>query len=276
MSSQFALTKEQVNHFLAHGHVVLHNCFSREAAEELVCDAYQQLGYDRHNPATWEKPLVFMYPSVQPPLREFAPKVWDAICQLIGSEERCTNPTRSVGQWVINFWRGRDEEWVPPSPQVEGWHVDGNFFRHFLDSSEQGLLVVPLFSDVAERGGGTVLAADSVPIVARFLLEHPEGVRPDEFDFANLVSQCRDFRELTGSVGDVALIHPFLLHSFSQNHSGKPRFITNLCISLKEPMEFNRADPLCFSPVEQAILQGLGVSSLSFHPSAPRERIPTS
>jgi hypothetical protein len=151
--------------------------------------------------------------------------------------------------------------------------VDGNFFRHFLDSPEQSLLVVPLFSDIAPRGGGTVYAADSVPIVARFLHDHPEGIRPDEFDFPALVAQCRDFREITGRVGDVALMHPFMLHSFAQNHSGRPRFITNLCVSLKEPMQFDRADPAGFSPVEQAILRGLGVSRLAFHPTMPRERI---
>lgn len=275
MSNQLTLKPEQIDHFLAYGHVVLRNCFSREAAEEFVGDAYQQLGYDRHDPDTWEKPLVFMYPSFKPQLRDFAPKAWNAICQLIGTEDRSANPNCSVGQWVINFWRGKDQAWVSPSPQVEGWHVDGNFFRHFLDSPEQGLLVVPLFSDVGERGGGTVLAADSVPIIARFLADHPEGVLTDEFDFAKLVSQCHDFRELTGSVGDVALVNPFLLHSFSQNHSGKPRFITNLCVSLKEPMDFDRANPANFSPVEQAVLRGLGVPSLPFHSSAPHERVPT-
>ncbi len=112
-----------------------------------------------------------------------------------------------------------------------------------------------------------------MPIVARFLRDHPEGIRPDEFDFPSLVAQCRDFRELTGRVGDVALMHPFMLHSFAQNHSGRPRFITNLCISLMEPMQFDRPDPDEFSPVERAILGGLGASRLAFHPTAPRERI---
>jgi hypothetical protein len=64
-----------------------------------------------------------------------------------------------------------------------------------------------------------------------------------------------------------------VLHSFSQNHSGRARFITNLCVSLGEPMRFDRDDPAAFSPVERAVLDGLGVERLSFAPAAPRERI---
>ena len=89
----------------------------------------------------------------------------------------------------------------------------------------------------------------------------------------SLIHQCREFVELTGQIGDVVLIHPFLLHASSQNHSGRARFITNPPVSLKEPMQFDRADPAEFSPVERAILQGLGVDRLDFHPTSPRERI---
>jgi hypothetical protein len=273
MEGSAVLTPGQIEQFLAYGHVVLRDCFTAEAAAPLVADAYGQLGYDPDDPSTWEKPLSFLSPSSSVPLREFAPKAWAAVCGLVGGEERLSHPDTGIGQWVINFHRGRDEPWQPPSPAVPGWHKDGNFFRHFLDSPEQGLLVIPIFSDIAHRGGGTLLAADSVPVVARLLRDHPEGVRPDEFDFPALVSQCRDFREVTGRVGDVALVHPFLLHNFSQNHSGRPRFITNLCVSLKEPLRFDRPDPAEFSPVERAVLRALEEDRIPFVTAAPRERI---
>lgn len=264
------LTPSQRETFLRDGYVILHECFRRNAADELVGEAYRQIGYDPGDPATWEKELVFLFPERHTSLRELAPSAWEGICELVGGGERLVHPDMGIGQWVINFSRGKDEPWEVPSPRVKGWHVDGNFFRHFLDSPEQGLLIVPLFSDVEHKGGGTVLAADSVPIVARFLADHPEGVAPREFDYPALLAQCRDFRELTGRVGDVALMHPFLLHSFSQNHSGRPQFITNICVSLKEPMQFDRVAP---SPVEQAVLLGLGVERLDFQPAAPREHI---
>lgn len=273
MTETSVLTPEQQERFLAQGHCILHGCFTREAAEELKADAWRQLGYDPNDPNTWEKPLTFLFPSSHVSLKEFAPNAWEAVCTLLGGEDRISGSDPGVGQWVINFRRGADEPWQPPSPAVSGWHKDGNFFRHFLDSPEQGLLVIPLFSDVAHRGGGTFLAADSIPVVAKYLWDHPEGVRPNEFDYGALLSECRDFREVTGRVGDVALIHPFMLHNFSQNHSGRPRFITNLCIGLKEPMRFHRPDPSEFSLVERAVLRGLGVDRLEFSPAAPRERI---
>jgi hypothetical protein len=273
MPETIPLTPEQIEHFLNHGHLILHDCYTPEDAAPLVADAYRQLGYDPMDPSSWEKPLAFLYPSQPVPLREFAPKAWAAVCALVGGEDRLAHPDMGVGQWVINFHRGRDEPGQPPSPDVPGWHKDGNFFRHFLDSPEQGLLVIPIFSDIGHRGGGTFLAAESVPVVARLLRDHPEGVRPDEFDFPALVSQCRDFREVTGRVGDVVLVHPFLLHNFSQNPSGTPRFITNLCVSLKEPMRFDRPDPAEYSPVERTVLRALGEERIEFTPVVPRERI---
>jgi hypothetical protein len=251
----------------------LHDCFSRAAAQELVDDAYQQLGYDPQDSSTWEKPLAFLFPSRSIPITEFSPKLAHAIRELVGGEERMAHPNCGMGQFVINFWRGRDEPWDDPSPRVKGWHKDGNFFRHFLDSPEQGLLVVPLLSDVDTRGGGTVFAADSVGVIARFMAEHPEGILWHEFDFQSLVEQCHDFRELTGKVGDVALLHPYVLHSFSQNHRGVPRFITNINIDLAEPMNFNRNDGSEYSLVEQAVLRALDVERLHFEPTAPRELV---
>jgi hypothetical protein len=55
-----------------------------------------------------------------------------------------------------------------------GWHKDGDFFRHFLVSAEQALLTFVLWTDMLHKGGGTFVAADSVPVVARFLAEHPD------------------------------------------------------------------------------------------------------
>jgi hypothetical protein len=40
---------------------------------------------------------------------------------------------------------------------LDNWHNDGDWFTHFLDSPEQALLVIPLFSDIKPKGGGTVI-----------------------------------------------------------------------------------------------------------------------
>ena len=109
--------------------------------------------------------------------------------------------------------------------------------------------------------------------IARLLAEHPEGMSPGQFNFKEIIDQCRDFVELTARAGDVALLHPFILHAASRNPSGRPRFITNPPMSLVDPMDFNREDPAAFSLVERAVLRGLGAERYDFQPTAPRERI---
>lgn len=269
------LSQAQIDHFLQHGHVIIHDCFSRDFAENWTASAFRRLGYSQDDPSTWVEEIIHMPASQRVPMQEIAPKAWQAACELLGGEDRIA-PCTWGDSMIVNFHKGADQPWQPPSAEVSGWHKDGDFFRHFLDSPEQGLLTIVIWSDIEPRGGGTFAAGDSVGPVARLLAEHPEGVSPHgapDASFRSLINQCHDFVELTGRIGDVVLIHPFLLHASSQNHSGKARFITNPPVSLKEPMQFNRADSGDFSPVEQAILQGLGVERLDFQPTAPRERI---
>ncbi len=269
------LSEEQIESFLAHGHIVIHDCFARDFAENWTANAFRRLEYDPQDPATWQQEIVHMPAAQRVPMPEIAPKAWQAACELLGGEDR-VSPCTWGDSMIVNLRKGADQPWQPPSASVGGWHKDGDFFRHFLDSPEQGLLTIVIWSDIEPQGGGTFAAGDSVGPVARLLAAHPEGVLPQgapEASFGSLIHQCHDFVELTGRIGDVVLIHPFLLHASSQNHSGKARFITNPPVSLREPMQFGRADPADFSPVERAVLQGLGVDRLDFQPTAPRERI---
>ncbi|HZP83548.1 MAG TPA: phytanoyl-CoA dioxygenase family protein [Chthonomonadaceae bacterium] len=271
------LTEAQREQFLTRGHVVLHDCFPREVAQEMTAQAFVRLGYDPDDPATWEKSRIHMPTANRYPLQEFAPKAWQAACELLGGAERLKQPVNIGDGFIINFRDGQDKPWQPPSAQSPGWHKDGDWFLHFLDSPEQGLLTLILWSDIEPQGGGTFVACDSVGPVARFLAAHPEGVAYAEgytrFDFVPMLAECHDFIECTGRAGDIVLLHPFMLHASSQNLSGTPRFLTNPCFSLQEPMNFNRANPDDFSLVEQAALRGLGVERLDFQPAVSRERI---
>eukprot|EP01043_Picozoa_sp_COSAG02_P045848 COSAG02_NODE_4233_length_5606_cov_115.218230_2_plen_196_part_00 len=125
--------------------------------------------------------------------------------------------------------------------------------------------------------GGTFIAADSPAHVARWFAEHPEGQGGDnpppgqaDLPAAEIIERCSDFVELTGSVGDVVLMHPFMLHAFSVNPTDRPRIITNPAPTLREPMRFDR-HPLPSSPVEATILAALGTDSFHFSPTTPRE-----
>jgi hypothetical protein len=275
----------QVQSFLDKGYLIVEDCLNLNIAKRWIDEAYERLGYDPHTPSTWEKDIVWMDHQNRLPIREIAPKAWEAILDVVGGEERLE--TQVMGKpkthfssinsfvwsdaFIVNFHRGADKPWQPPSPQVTGWHKDGSYFRHFLDSREQALLTVVLWSDMRHQGGGTFVAPDSVRVVARYLLEHPEGVPPGDFDFQGMIQQCSQFEELTGKAGDFIILHPFMLHASSQNVLGIPRFMTNPPVVLKEPMNFNREHVEDFSLLERATLHYLGLERVDFQPAAARE-----
>jgi hypothetical protein len=216
-------------------------------------------------------------------IKDISPKGWAALCDVAGGEDRIDHKVMEIEskhfttidstEWsdafVVNFRRGADEPWVKPSPASGGWHKDGSFFRHFLDSREQGLLTIVYWSDVRHQGGGTFIAPDSIKVVARYLADHPEGIDP-KAGFGHLINECREFEEITGETGDFIILHPFMLHASSNNHSGTVRFMTNPPVVLKEPMNLNRADPADFSLIERATLHALGKERYDFRPTAPR------
>jgi hypothetical protein len=267
------LTGEQAGHFLERGFVRVRGAFDPADAQRSLDNAWLRFGYDRDDPASWAEKRIHLSSSSYMDARAFAPAAWGAAMDLVGGESRVTLPWQWGDGFIANLGVGDDRPWQPPSPAVGGWHKDGDFFRHFLDSPEQALLTFVLWTDMLHQGGGTFVAADSVPVVARFLAEHPEGVLQEDFDYAWLIGQCHDFVEMTGEAGDVVLLHPYTLHATSQNVLGVGRIITNPPLALREPMNFNRPHADDFSLVEQAILRGLGVDRLDFVPAAPREDV---
>jgi hypothetical protein len=286
MSNYTVLSDEQVQSFLDKGYLVVKDCVDFSIANRWVDEAYDRLGYDKRDPNTWAKDIVWMDHKNELPVRELAPKAWAALLDVVGGEDRLETQVMKLPEsghftsinsflwsdaFIVNFHRGADKPWQPPSSNVTGWHKDGSYFRHFLDSREQALLTIVLWSDMRHQGGGTFIAPDSVRVIARYLYEHPEGVDPHDFDFKKLISQCTQFEEMTGQAGDFVILHPFMLHASSQNVIGKPRFMSNPPIVLKEPMNLNRENPDDFSLLERATLHYLGLERLDFQPAAPRE-----
>jgi hypothetical protein len=288
MSQYQVLTDEQVQSFLDKGYLVVHDCFDRTIANRWIDEAYTRLGYDKNDPSTFAKDIVWMDHKNQMPIKDIAPKAWGAILDTVGGEDRLEMRVMNLPDsghftsinsfiwsdaFIANFHRGSDKPWQPPSAQVGGWHKDGSYFRHFIDSREQSLLTIILWSDMLHQGGGTFIAPDSVRVIARYLYEHPEGVPARDFDFQALISQCHEFVELTGKAGDFVILHPFMLHASSQNVIRVPRFMSNPPVVLKEPMNLNRPDPKDFSLWERATLHYLGMERYDFKPAGPRESV---
>jgi hypothetical protein len=270
------LSQADIEHFIARGFTRVSGCFSRELARDWTSRACERIYCSIDDSATWPSGRIRPPESQRVSFESIAPRAWQAASELVGGVKRILLPCTWGDGFIINFGREREHEWSPPSRVIRSWqvwHKDGDFFRHFLDSPEQGLLVVALFSDIAERGGATSIACDSVGHIARFLAEHPEGILPRGFPVSDIIARCEDFVETTGSIGDVFLLHPFMLHSWSINTLDQARFIINPPVKLREPMCFSRAEPEQHSPVERAVLRALGVDRHEFALAHPREAI---
>ena len=213
-------------------------------------------------------------------LKADVPRAFHAQADAIGGAGRLPDAGESLA-WrdaaIGNLGLPGEADWQPPASRQPGWHKDGWHFRHFLDSPEQGLLTVPIYSDILPRSGGTFIATDSIAPVARLLASIPAGLHPDSVQGAGylipgLIEQCTEFRELTGEAGDMALLHPFMLHRVSTNPSTRPRFIANMALVLAEPMRFSRAPDdahSTYSLTELAVLNALAKPEYDFNATRP-------
>ena len=211
---------------------------------------------------------------------EFAPKAWNAICDLLGGEDRIAEWNRTWNDgFIVNLGTPEGEGKDIRGHDLPGWHVDGDFFVHHLDSPEQGLLVIPLFTDIKPGGGGSFICPGAIPKMAKHLYDHPEGVSPHMIPRAENPSMNSEmsldffcdiarsmpedaFVEATGKVNDVYLLHPLMLHSASNNKLRQLRVITNPPVSLKEPFVFDRKNSDQYSVVERKTLAALGKDGL--------------
>ena len=173
-------------------------------------------------------------------MKDVAPAAWHVLLELCGGAERVVDGGEGLvlgasghgfhNGVAANLCKDRDLPWEPPHAEMNGWHCvsaqtallrfpaallmlrrwqDGWHYRHFLDSPEQGLVCVPLFSDILPRSGGTHVSPDSIGVFARFLATLPQGIHADMTQgecpslMRQLVRQCSRFEELTGSAGDM-------------------------------------------------------------------------
>ncbi|MGO9856945.1 MAG: hypothetical protein ACLPYY_18130 [Acidimicrobiales bacterium] len=108
----------------------------------------------------------------RPSHEEVAPSAAEALFDLVGP----SGGLKFYGlpdNLIINFPDDPEKWWAPEDKRAAGahWHKDGDWFRHFLDRPEQGMLGIIFWRDVTERQGPTYLLSDSIPAVTRLLLQ---------------------------------------------------------------------------------------------------------
>lgn len=254
------LSSAQITQFIDDGFVKIEQAFPSELADQCRSILWRATGCDEADPTTWTKPVIRLGNYGQEPFAAAAntPALHQAFDQLVGPGR--WRPRNDLGTFPIRFPS-------PDDPGDAGWHVDTSFppdsgdttnYAHWrinLHSKGRALLMLFLFSDVAENDAPTRIRVSSHLDVARILATVGDyGLSLMELaareDFAATVAR----REVlaTGEAGTVYLCHPFLVHAAQPHHGSRPRFLAQPPLMPAEPFLLERADG-AYSPVEQAI-----------------------
>jgi len=292
------LSPKEARHFLEHGWVVVKGLVSKQIAADIVACAWRELeerGLMKDDPETWkQEPYIrtgcppninimasrgdkeaaaqmleirtrYGLPPESPRLQEVAPRALGAQLDCVRGWDRVKDPQqiKLPDSLAVNLCSDdsnlAEHGWR--STRAPGWHKDGWHYRHFLDSPQQGLLLGYLYSDILPGSGGTQMCVDSISVVASLLAQHPEGIHPDSvqpYIQPHMIKECSEFEELTGEAGDLAIMHPYMVHRVAGNPSGRPRFAQFPSIKLSQPMQFARDDPSEYSLSELVVLKELG------------------
>lgn len=150
------INSDQVASFMNYGFLKLPNAIPLENCDRWSKDVWHRLGMDPNDKSTWAKERINMPKLNIASASELAPAAWAAICELCGGENRIAKGGEMwTDGFIVNLGSSETEGKATPPKELDEWHVDGDFFIHFLDSPEQALLVIPCWSDVLENSGAT-------------------------------------------------------------------------------------------------------------------------
>ena len=248
------LSAEQIEQFVADGFVRIDEAFPTDLAAACREKLWLATGLSPNAPETWKQPVIRIGEIPHPLFREAAstPALVEAYDALVGPGRWL--PRGSIGTFPIRF----------PSPDDAGdcgWHIDASFgtenepdflkWRANVASKGRALLMLFLFSDVAEDDAPTRIRVGSHVDIARRLAPHGhEGLTLGELASTGFAeSEHRSEVLASGPAGTVYLCHPFLVHA-AQLHRGKnPRFLAQPPLFAREPLDPTHGP----SPVERAI-----------------------
>lgn len=256
-ASPRALTRDQIDRFIADGFVRIDDAFPTALADEARAVLWSEMGLRPDLPDQWTRPVVRLGMHAQPPLVEAAntPVLHAAFDQLVGPGG--WRPCKAMGTFPVRFPS-------PDDPGDTGWHIDVSFgddpdfmqWRANVRSKGRCLLMLFLFSDVGEDDAPTRIRIGSHRAVARRLAPAGEaGVTLGELvadDFGGS-GDCAQALAV-GPAGTVYLCHPFLVHAAQPHRGTEPRFMAQPPL-LPSDWPDGGVDPAC--PVGQAITQAL-------------------
>jgi hypothetical protein len=250
------LTANQVEQFVEEGFVKLERAFPEGVGDQCRRELWDAIGCDPFDRSTWTQPFIRLESFGTPAFRAAAntPSLHEAFDQLVGA-----------GRWIALTGLGTFPLRFPSTdaPLDAGWHVEAGFagahgeMRVNLRSRGRALLMLFLFSEVGSGDAPTQVRVGSHLDVPQFL----EDAGDDGVSWMTLCQQVlpasagRPIELATGSLGDVYLCHPFLVHTGTAHRGSTPRFMAQPPLRSIEVLELDSPNP---TPVERAVLNGRG------------------
>jgi hypothetical protein len=204
--------------------------------------------------------LTSLPPTSVANLAAVAPRLWRAVCRLLGGADRIRRPARLSNALICNF------------RTTSIAHIDGDFFVHYPDSPEQALLLFVLWSNIAPGEGATEVAPAATADILQFLAQHPEGRTSAQIPTRDFVGATYERVFLTGRAGDAWLLHPCTAHQSTPNPNSPPRLISNPVVALRAPLRL--ADNATPTPLEKLTLRLLGGEFRHAIPARRRSFVP--
>jgi Phytanoyl-CoA dioxygenase (PhyH) len=249
------LTAKQIEQFVDEGFVKLDRAFPEDVGEQCLRELWAATGCDPSDRSTWTQPFIRLDSFGTPAFRAAAntPVLLEAFDQLVGA-----------GRWTALTGLGTFPLRFPSTdaPAEAGWHVEAGFagthgeMRVNVRSRGRALLMLFLFSEVGHDDAPTQVRVGSHLDVPQFL----EATGDDGAAWMPLCEQVvpasahRRVERATGSVGDVYLCHPFLVHTGTAHRGTTPRFMAQPPLRSIDPLDLDSQNP---TPVARAVIKGL-------------------
>lgn len=287
MKNTRVLTPEHLEQFQRDGYLVLRRALDpavgRACAARVLELLEQEHGIDLDAPRS-ARHVLDRQPG-EPFDKLVSPAVLAAFDELLGASARDRSHMETQGAFFVTFPGFHGAVWQPPVG-VGRWHVDLGYatidsFR--LRDGNCALVPVFLLTPSHENGAATVVVRGSQQVIARLLSLADKAVpRWHLVAFCEALMTLPAWRseivQLVGEAGDMALLHPLLIHAASANTTSHVRVMCNTGMGLLGNRRFHEQTAL--SVVDQTIRDALaGLERSAFKQTclnASRERVQAS
>jgi hypothetical protein len=165
------LSEHDVSHFLEHSWMVIPNALNPQIIDEWMSTLFTRMGMSEHDKSTWTTEYMHMAQHREVPPEALCPEAWQKINEICGGGIMVQNridPEREgwLGDaFIVNLGTEAKSkpEYHQPAPNTkQGWHVDNDSYRLFLDSQGTALTLLLCWTDIKPEGGGTWFCEDGM------------------------------------------------------------------------------------------------------------------